>query len=472
MFVFVHLASLEPLAPRREQRPVPGPRAEMGDGRRRVLVGALANAGAAMNFSTIEIAVMLMGDAEGLTRSWEMAVLDSLVFAGCIIGMCAFGYLGDLYGRLRALQFTMWLSVLGIVASAGTPMDTPAEVAVVLCASRFLLGIGIGGCYPLAAALAYEADEERAELAVASANFGQPVGVLALYLVALAIYATPDLDPSFRWRSLLLFGAAPFLAALALAASLDTAKDRPRPPKDAPLARAHPSATNVCKVPHVERAAELGDLWRSDADFRRSLTGAALAWFGYNAYAYGIICYYPELTASILGRDVGAVLTSAIYAGVAQFVAAVASVLHVTRVGSRSSLAYASSGACAFCAFLTLYRFADTENSVLLLVLFILLRGAVQFPGIAVYTLPNTFAPSHVRARAHGLAAAVGKVGAIAGSASYPLILESLGLGVVFLVSAVIAGASAVAGLAVPPPPPRPAGLEGKPLLDEKGALR
>ena len=38
MFVFVHLASLEPLAPRREQRPVPGPRTEMGDGRRRVLV--------------------------------------------------------------------------------------------------------------------------------------------------------------------------------------------------------------------------------------------------------------------------------------------------------------------------------------------------------------------------------------------------------------------------------------------------
>ena len=81
------------------------------------MVALLANAGAAMNFSTIEIAVMLMGDAEGLTRGWEMSLLDSLVFAGCILGMLGFGYVGDLVGRVAGLRAACFVSIFGVIKS-------------------------------------------------------------------------------------------------------------------------------------------------------------------------------------------------------------------------------------------------------------------------------------------------------------------------------------------------------------------
>ena len=258
------------------------------------MVALLANAGAAMNFSTIEIAVMLMGDAEGLTRGWEMSLLDSLVFAGCILGMLGFGYVGDLVGRVAGLRAACFVSIFGVVASSATPMDTEVEVAVVLCAARFVLGVGIGGVYPLAAALAYERGdgEDVGELSVAAANFGQPCGVLCLYASAFAIYETPGLDSGARWRSMLLVGAVPFALALVLADGLP--RDRPPPAPDA--------AKDKGGARRDAFAARLED----DGPFRVALFGAASAWCAYNCYAYGIICFYPELTAAILGDDVAA----------------------------------------------------------------------------------------------------------------------------------------------------------------------
>ena len=68
-----------------------------------------------------------------------------------------------------------------------------------------------------------------------------------------------------------------------------------------------------------------------------------------------------------------------------------------------------------------------------------------------VYALPNTFAPAPIRGRVHGLAAAVGKVGAIVGSAGYPVLLDvGGGLKSVCLVSAVVALLSSAARLLVP----------------------
>lgn len=430
-------------------------------GRRKVLVALLANAGAAMNFSTIEIAVMLMGDAEGLTRGWEMSVLDSLVFAGCIIGMVSFGYVGDRVGRVKGLQAAMFLSVFGVVLSAATPMDTEAEVAAVLCVARFVLGVGIGGVYPLAAALAYERSDSDAvgELSVAAANFGQPCGVLALYATAYAIYATPGLDSGARWRSMLLVGAVPFAWALLLADGLPKS-DRPPAPPPAKAAGAAPKAGDAFLA-----------LLEEDRGFRVALGGAAAAWLGYNTYAYGIICYYPELESAILGDDVSAVLAAALLAGVAQFLAAVASVYHIRAAGSRRSFLLGGLGAAASFFALALYRLASDAATTALLVMFILLRGAIQWPGIAIYALPNTFAPPHVRARAHGLAAALGKVGAVAGSAAYPLLLTAFGLFPVFLISAVVAVLSCVGAYFVPYPRPKATRLEHEPLIEKAETL-
>ena len=154
----------------------------LDEARTRVLGGTLCNVGCAINFSTIEIAVVLMADEHGLTRGWAMSLLDAAVFGGCIVGMLAYGVAGDRYGCVASLRATAGVALFGVACSSLAPLTSAAEAISFLTAARFVLGVGLGGCYPLAAGLAYEGQRQgrAAEMAVAAANFGQPCGVLAL----------------------------------------------------------------------------------------------------------------------------------------------------------------------------------------------------------------------------------------------------------------------------------------------------
>lgn len=67
-----------------------------------------------------------------------------------------------------------------------------------------------------------------------------------------------------------------------------------------------------------------------------------------------------------------------------------------------------------------------------------------------------------MRARCHGVAAAVGKLGAILGSSSYPVLLTDTDLAMLFYVTGALALTNAAAALvgvppepASPPPPPQ-----------------
>ena len=180
------------------------------------------------------------------------------------------------------------------------------------------------------------------------------------YAAALLIYNVPGLDSGARWRSLLAIGAVPFVAALAL---LRTLSERER----------------------EDDAAKATDLseWAKDREVVLGCVGASLCWFGYNTYAYGIMTYYPELVAEIVGENTQRVLLAALAAGGVQLIAAIGSVEHIRHVGSANCFSVASCGAATFCTCLLFYYVLE-GISAWLLVLFILLRGFAQWPGIAV----------------------------------------------------------------------------------------
>jgi nitrate/nitrite transporter NarK len=66
-------------------------------------------------------------------------------------------------------------------------------------------------------------------------------------------------------------------------------------------------------------------------------------------------------------------------------------------------------------------------------------------PNTTTYVLPSEIFPTHLRATAHGLASASGKVGAALGIFFLPILQATLGLGVTLL----IVGAAAILGAAV-----------------------
>jgi len=56
---------------------------------------------------SIAVAVLLWKKIYTTVPTWTSSVLTSSVFLGCIVGMLALGYLGDVLGRTGAMSITM-----------------------------------------------------------------------------------------------------------------------------------------------------------------------------------------------------------------------------------------------------------------------------------------------------------------------------------------------------------------------------
>lgn len=78
------------------------------------------------------------------------------IFVGAIAGQLSMGYLGDLIGRTKALFFTLLLASFGGLGSALFSHGSPESIYAIIIMCRFILGIGVGGVYPLSATKAAE----------------------------------------------------------------------------------------------------------------------------------------------------------------------------------------------------------------------------------------------------------------------------------------------------------------------------
>lgn len=83
---------------------------------------------------------------------WAKMTLLGTVFAGAVIGMVSMGVVGDLIGRKYAMLLTLAFSFLGSVGCAAFSWGGDMSTYAVISACRLVLGIGVGGLYPLSAA--------------------------------------------------------------------------------------------------------------------------------------------------------------------------------------------------------------------------------------------------------------------------------------------------------------------------------
>jgi len=80
---------------------------------------------------------------------------------GAVIGQLFFGVFADFVGRRRIFIITLVLITVGALGSAAS-VDTPAfSVYQQLAIWRFILGVGVGGEYPLSAAITSETATAR-----------------------------------------------------------------------------------------------------------------------------------------------------------------------------------------------------------------------------------------------------------------------------------------------------------------------
>ena len=220
--------------------------------------------------------VELLGEGNP-TLNLHANVTFALFLVGGAVGGLGFGVLGDRIGRVRAMSLTI------LVYSVFSALTFFVRSVWELDALRFLVALGTGGEWAIAAALVAETFPPRAR-AFASGMF-HASSVLGVALASLTGWLL--VGPG-AWRWGFLLGLAPALLILWIRLSL-------REPEGWERTRGRSAS-----------AEDLGSLKELLGDPRwapRALIGLGLAAVGLATY-WGIYAWAPELVGEILGPSV------------------------------------------------------------------------------------------------------------------------------------------------------------------------
>lgn len=132
---------------------------------------------------------------------------------GMLVGSYLFGFLADLFGRIRVLAVTI---LLFSVATALIYFATDYSHLLVL---RFLVGMGVGGEFGIGMAIVTETwSKNMRAKATSVVALGWQLGVLAASILPALVV------PHFGWRAVFLFGLIPALLAVYVRKSLTEPK--------------------------------------------------------------------------------------------------------------------------------------------------------------------------------------------------------------------------------------------------------
>ena len=232
------------------------------------------------------------------------------------------------------------------------------------------------------------------------------------------------------WRLAFGFGAALALAASLLRwAHLRETPDWRRAEPRTPQLRTQPPPHGGAEAPAGGCAQDgAGDKAAALGAMSRALVGTAGAWFLYDVVTYGVGLFTTTIFPA------GAGLASARTVLLINLITLPGYALAVT-LSSRVRLRQLQLGGLCGMSLLFLFLGALYEDRLvgarwcLCLVIFSLQRCLdAMGPGLATFAIPGQIYPTRVRASAHGLSAASGKLGAVAGTVVFPQLLAAAGM--------------------------------------------
>ena len=141
----------------------------------------------------------------GLDRE-EFGLALTAALAGMAFGSFGGGWLGDRWGRLKALYLA------ALIFGASTIAAAYANDVATMAAVRFLGGLGFGAGYPNALALVNDWIPARVRTyVIATLSIGIPLGT------TVAAYVVPPLLPDYGWRGIFqIFGIGSIVIGTAL----------------------------------------------------------------------------------------------------------------------------------------------------------------------------------------------------------------------------------------------------------------
>ncbi|KZT29812.1 MFS Git1p-related glycerophosphoinositol and glycerophosphocholine permease [Neolentinus lepideus HHB14362 ss-1] len=385
----------------------------------------------------------IYGKAEVSKHNYS-TTLSSLAFAGTIVGMLTFGYLSDKFGRKFGMMLATGIVALfsGLSAASKGANDSIGGTLAMLSAMRFLLGIGVGAEYPCGSVAASEQSEEQGIAKNAqhrwfalATNTMIDTGFVVSSFVPLVLYWI--FGPNHLravWRLSLGLGVFPALAVFLWRLRME---DPTRYKKDT-MQRA--------KIPY----------WLIVKRYWKSLSAICITWFIYDFITYPFGIYSSTVTNIVTG---GSSALSVVFGwGV------VINLFYIPgTVGGAFVVDYLGPKYCqilglvmqAIIGFIMsgLYTRLTHHIAAFAVVYGIFLSFGELGPGNCLGLLASKSGPTAVRGQYYGIAAAVGKVGAFAGTWAFPAIIDDFGTGVTattgpFWIGSALAVLSAVITLA------------------------
>jgi MFS family permease len=298
-----------------------------------------------------------------------------------------------------------------------------------LVVARFVLGLGIGGDYPVSAVMMseYSNRDDRGRL-VGLVFSMQALGLIVGPLVGLILLAS-GIDHDLVWRLLLGFGAIPAAAAIYMRSKMPESPRYLAQIAERENGLRPPVETGSAQLPVGPSRSGIVALLR-DRRLLLLLIGTAGSWFFFDYAYYGNTLSLPAI---MKGVDPNASLITKLALTLAMFVVFAVpgyllAVWRMDRIGHRRLQLTGFAAMAVLFLILGAVRQLTTEIGP-----FVALFGVsyffVQFgPNTTTFVLPSEVFPVRMRTTGHGISAGIGKLGAFAGVFLVPQLQAHIGL--------------------------------------------
>jgi PHS family inorganic phosphate transporter-like MFS transporter len=382
---------------------------------------------AGMGFFTDAYDLFIIGIVTALLMPiWHLTIVQLAILNGASLvsaagGAIFFGILSDKLGRKRMYGFEILILFIGALLSAASISFTMLLIA------RAIVGFGIGGDYPSSAVIASEsAGRKHRGFFVLLVFAMQAVGLMVGPLLASLLLLT-KIPHELAWRLLLAFGAIPAAFVFYLRRRIQESPRYLLTQSPVEVSRVITDLASDNNDATTKVAFKQQKLWSKK--WLPLLIGTAGAWFFLDVAFYGnsislmMILKNLDPSGHIVQHTLISALIFLICAVPGYFLAAA----YVDRIGRKrlQFLGFAMMG--LMYALIALVP-AVTHNIPLFLVIFGLSFFFVNFgPNTTTFLIPSEIYPANLRAKAHGISAAIGKLGAFAGAFALPFILHNYG---------------------------------------------
>jgi MFS family permease len=415
-----------------------------------------------MGFFTDAYDLFVIGTVAAILKlQWNLSTTQTSwvtgsAILGAFVGAFVFGRVADVLGRKNVYISVAVIMVIGALASAFAP-----NLAFLIVA-RFVLGLGIGGDYPVSAVMMSEFSNRRDRGRLVGLVFSmQAVGLIVGPLVGLVLL-TSGMSSSLTWRVMLGLGALPAAAVIYFRSRMPESprfQSRVKGQVDKAAADMQSFTAQSIDASSASSAeSRLMGLREFLVNPRMILLmlGTAGSWFLFDYAYYGNTLSLPSILSEV---SPNASLVTKLMLTLAIFVVFAVpgylfAVWKMDKIGHRR-LQFIGFAIMALC-FLALAAFPTLTINV---APFIAIFGVSYFftefgPNTTTFVLPSEVFPVNMRTTGHGVAAGIGKLGAFVGVFLVPELETHIGLRGLLLV----AGVAALLGFGLTSVLPEPSG--------------